>query len=66
MENSREIKRGDKVLFPTHEEGRVVEVIRKETYKDNLYRIQINKPGKTYFRGEIVRVTYDKFKIIQR
>ena len=44
------LKVSDMVLFPTNEEGRIVEITNRDTDHE-IFKIKIHKPGKTYYRG---------------
>lgn len=59
------LKISDMVLFPTGEEGRIIEIRDRDTQYES-YRVKIHKPGKTYIRGEILKVSKDAFKKITR
>jgi hypothetical protein len=58
------IKRFDKVVFPTHEEGRVLDILQMGNELDWDYKVKIHKPGKTYHRGEVISVKVNDFKKI--
>ena len=59
------LKVSDMVLFPTNEEGRIVEITNRDTDHE-IFKIKIHKPGKTYYRGEVVKVSKDEFKKVTR
>lgn len=58
-----ELKVSDQVLFPTGEEGRIIDIFRY-AQDDNDYKVKIHKPGINYYRGQVISVKKTKFKKI--
>ena len=58
------VERFNAVVFPTHEEGRVLDILKLGSESDWDYKVKIHKPGKTYRRGEVVSVKSNQFKKI--
>ena len=57
-----ELKNGSQVIFPTHEEGKIVSIITIDEIKN--YKILISKGGPSYHRGQVITKLAREFKKI--